>query len=307
MEKGDGYNLNMSLFERLVLKGYPHSTLVSQHRMRPEISALIRHLTYPDLTDASKTAGRPNLRGVRDNIIFITHTRPEDDDNQLADRRDMDSKTSKHNTYEVKMVLKIVRYLLQQGYKTSDLVVLTPYLGQLAKLRVALSEETDPVLNDTDRDELFRAGVMTGASTTQSKRSLKLVTIGESFSLSPQKLVAHVHIDNYQGEESDIVITSLCRSNSTNDIGFMSSPERLNVLLSRARNSLIMIGNADTFTHARKGKDLWKTLMQLLHGGGHVYDGFPVICTQHPERSATLKMPEDFGTECPDGGCNSPW
>ncbi|KAI6121084.1 hypothetical protein F5141DRAFT_496683 [Pisolithus sp. B1] len=52
VEKGEGYDLNRSLFERLVLKGFPHVTLSSQHRMRPEISALIRALTYPDLKDA---------------------------------------------------------------------------------------------------------------------------------------------------------------------------------------------------------------------------------------------------------------
>lgn len=38
------------------------------------------------------------------------------------------------------------------------------------------------------------------------------------------------------------MIASLTRSNNTNDIGFMCAPERLNVLLSRARNGLILIG-----------------------------------------------------------------
>ncbi|KAG7110727.1 NFX1-type zinc finger-containing protein 1 like [Verticillium longisporum] len=37
-------------------------------------------------------------------------------------------------------------------------------------------------------------------------------------------------IHNYQGEESDIVIASLTRSNARGDIGFMKAPERLNVL-----------------------------------------------------------------------------
>lgn len=87
----------------------------------------------------------------------------------------------------------------------------------------------------------------------------------------------------------------------------MFSPERLNVLLSRARNSLIMIGNANTFTNSRKGKDLWTRLLKLLRDGGHVYDGLPVVCTQHPDRTALLKLPVDFNTLTPDGGCNQPW
>ncbi|KAH0128691.1 P-loop containing nucleoside triphosphate hydrolase protein, partial [Aureobasidium melanogenum] len=70
VEKGDGYDLNRSMFERLVLKGYPHQVLAQQHRMRPEISDLVRQLTYPDLIDAPKTQHRPDLRGFSDNVIF---------------------------------------------------------------------------------------------------------------------------------------------------------------------------------------------------------------------------------------------
>jgi superfamily I DNA and/or RNA helicase len=53
VEQGDGFDLNRSLFERLVLKGFPHVTHAQQHRMRPEISSIIRHLTYPDLTSVA--------------------------------------------------------------------------------------------------------------------------------------------------------------------------------------------------------------------------------------------------------------
>ena len=102
---------------------------VSQHRMRPEISSIIRHLTYPDLRDAPQTKGHPDLRGVQDNVIFINHNHPEDKLLNVADMWDMGSKSSKQNLYEVKMTLKIVRYLAQ-GYGTDKMVVLTPYLGQ---------------------------------------------------------------------------------------------------------------------------------------------------------------------------------
>ena len=99
VEKGEGYDLNRSLFERLVLKGYPHETLRVQHRMRPEISTFVRQLTYPNLVDAPETHNRPNLRGVRDNIVFINHEETEDDVSQLEDRRDMGAKSSKQNRY----------------------------------------------------------------------------------------------------------------------------------------------------------------------------------------------------------------
>ena len=80
-----------------MLKGYPHATLSAQHRMRPEISALVRHLTYPDLKDAPRTLNRPHIRGVRDNVVFIHHERPEDDDEDLRERRDVSVKSSKRN------------------------------------------------------------------------------------------------------------------------------------------------------------------------------------------------------------------
>ena len=114
-------------------------------------------------------------------------------------------------------------------------------------------------------------------------------------------------IDNYQGEESDIVIGSLTRSNSNCDIGFMSSPERVNVLLSRARNGLILLGNSATFLGARKGKELWDKVFTLLKTGRHIYDGLPVKCERHPGRNAVLSQAIDFDTECPDGGCKEPW
>lgn len=42
-------------------------------------------------------------------------------------------------------------------------------------------------------------------------------------------------MDNYQGEESDIVIGSFVRSNNAGQMGFVGDPNRLNVAISRAR------------------------------------------------------------------------
>jgi AAA domain len=114
-------------------------------------------------------------------------------------------------------------------------------------------------------------------------------------------------IDNYQGEESDIVLVSMTRSNKSHDIGFMAAPERLNVLLSRARDGLIMIGNSETFMNARKGREVWRKLFDHLKENDHIYEGFPVKCEKHPNRTALLSSPEDFELECPDGGCKEPW
>jgi len=87
----------------------------------------------------------------------------------------------------------------------------------------------------------------------------------------------------------------------------MFSPERVNVLLSRARNGLIMIGNTRTFTKSRKGGELWTKLVDMLKENGNLYDGLPVVCGRHPNQRSLLKTPEDFDKDCPDGGCSLPW
>ena len=79
------------------------------------------------------------------------------------------------------MVLKIVRYLGQQGYKSSEIVVLTPYLGQLRALQKALKKDNDPVLDQMDTRDLVRAGLMTESEAKGEKASLRLATIGVYF------------------------------------------------------------------------------------------------------------------------------
>ncbi|KAI4198852.1 MAG: hypothetical protein LQ350_005001 [Teloschistes chrysophthalmus] len=180
IEKGDGYDLNKSLFERLVMQDYPHTTLAKQHRMRPEISNLVKRLMYPNLQDDAKTLNRPHLRGFQSPVVFFNHKYPEVQANNLADRRDNGSKVSRENIFEAEMVLKTVRYLAQQGYGTDKQVVLTPYLGQLRLLLDHLRADIDPVLNDLDSFDLVRAGLMPPASADVAKRPLRISTIGTS-------------------------------------------------------------------------------------------------------------------------------
>jgi hypothetical protein len=51
IEKGDGFEFNRSLFERLVLKGFPHQTLTAQYRTstKAQDSFISKHANLPIL------------------------------------------------------------------------------------------------------------------------------------------------------------------------------------------------------------------------------------------------------------------
>jgi superfamily I DNA and/or RNA helicase len=52
-------------------------------------------------------------------------------------------------------------------------------------------------------------------------------------------------VDNYQGEENDIILLSLVRSNPEGRIGFLATENRVCVALSRAKEGLFIVGNMD--------------------------------------------------------------
>ncbi|MEU0133793.1 AAA domain-containing protein [Streptomyces sp. NPDC006296] len=51
-------------------------------------------------------------------------------------------------------------------------------------------------------------------------------------------------VDSYQGQEADVAIFSVTRSNERDELGFLRSEERVNVAVSRARDSLVIVGDA---------------------------------------------------------------
>lgn len=102
-------------------------------------------------------------------------------------------------------------------------------------------------------------------------------------------------------------MASLTRGNTRHDIGFMFAPERLNVLLSRARDGLIIIGNSETFKKSKKGGVLWGSFFEMMESEKIIFDGLPVKCQRHPTTTAHLSAPEDFEKLAPDGGCTEPW
>ena len=55
-------------------------------------------------------------------------------------------------------------------------------------------------------------------------------------------------VDGFQGQERDIILISLVRSNDEGQIGFLRDLRRMNVAITRARMKLIILGDAPTMT-----------------------------------------------------------
>jgi len=55
-------------------------------------------------------------------------------------------------------------------------------------------------------------------------------------------------IDGFQGEERDVIIISLVRSNARGEIGFLSDLRRMNVAITRARKKLVLVGDSATIS-----------------------------------------------------------
>lgn len=68
-------------------------------------------------------------------------------------------------------------------------------------------------------------------------------------------------VDNYQGEESDIILLSLVRSNENGNVGFLKTENRICVALSRAKYGLYIMGNMDNLYNSG---DLWKQIKESL-------------------------------------------
>jgi hypothetical protein len=169
VESGHGIDLNRSMFERLVLAGYPHTALQLQHRMPPAVSALVRGMTYPGLRDAPSTAVAPPVRGLRDRVCFVSHTHAEATAGSAIAQRQDGGTASKVNEYEADMVVATALYLLQQGYAKEQLVVLTPYLAQLQAVKGKLSASgAGAHISAANHKDLETAGLPTTASDSDS-------------------------------------------------------------------------------------------------------------------------------------------
>ena len=317
---GNGYDFDLSLFERLVEERiYDVATLGVQRRMRPEIATYVRTAVYPALRDHDDTKARPATRGLRDVVVFFDHANPETGQDAahagVADR-------SHSNAFEADFCARLALYLVQQGYHTTPapsrdgdgggggggghdagaeapIAIITPYLGQLARIRAALTRlRCDVVINERDEDDLAREGLLEAGGDASG---------GVVMRSALTQRVRVSTVDNFQGEEADIIIISTVRTNANGNVGFLREASRANVMLSRARNAMYVLGNFSMLERLGDARGaIWPTVVRTARQNGKLHTALELACARHPHNVMRVTSASEFDVVVPEGGCRLP-
>jgi DNA polymerase III delta prime subunit len=287
---GEKYSLDVSLFERLVDSesamgsNLPFCTLETQRRMHPSIAQLVRDTLYPRLSDDPSVADYPDVVGMRRRLFWLDHRVPE------GGSGIHDAMATTHwNQHEIDMTIGLVSHLVRQGkYHSNEIAVLTPYLGQLHRLRQILGRSFAISLGEQDQEDLDNAGFEDETAAGPTIRTTLLRTLRVAT------------IDNFQGEEAKVVIISLVRSNPQNCCGFLRTPNRINVLLSRAQHGMYIIRNSATSEHV----PMWANVLEILRRNENIGPALELQCPRHPDTPIYVSEPDDFTRVSPEGGCD---
>ncbi|KAI9221484.1 hypothetical protein BC828DRAFT_356939 [Blastocladiella britannica] len=289
---GKAYRLDVSLFERLIVSEskavpprLPHDVLLAQRRMKPTISQFIRRTgSYPELEDGEGTSGRDPIMGTAHDVFWWTHEHPQDSVSEDYGGQ------SHSNKAEADMAIALVEHFIHQGYKPSNIVVLTPYVGQLLKLRALMA----------NRKLVVEVG-------EEDQKAVDIVLDGQDEAFTTTNLGRAVRVssvDSFQGNERDIVIVSLVRSTfpdgSDRGIGFVGIENRIVVLLSRARMGMYLIGN-EALIGAKS--PMWGNVSKIMAQQGRIGPELEVVCARHPDYRPRVRDAATLRLVSPDGGC----
>lgn len=213
--------------------------ITQQWRMHPDIGGLISKVFYEgkveNATVDESGAPRPSvchplkLRDVPDDFqiagraivwIDLPWVQKEKGFGEVGPEQDMPRYTNPHEAQAVADFLRRLE-LREPQQKKLTAAVLSPYSQQVRLLRRTLETIPPP-------------GGMELINSTGPGRS------------SWQNQWAHT-VDSFQGNQADVIVVSLVRNNDRLALGFLDEPSRLNVLLSRAEQLLVLVGSWDFF------------------------------------------------------------
>ncbi|KAJ4436029.1 hypothetical protein ANN_18655 [Periplaneta americana] len=253
------YNFDISLFERMLKNNMQCSVLKVQHRMRPEIAQLITPTIYPELENHSSVTEFESIHGVLKSVFFITHEHPEDQSLMLAgsEFQSLGRAIVKEDEYEEVTEASSHR----NKHEAEFLIALGCYL-----IHQGYQPSQITIL------------------TTYSGQMYHLLNEQKNYEML--KDVQITTVDNFQGEENDIILLSLVRSNTEAKIGFLKVENRVCVALSRAKKGLYIMGNMENLTRSSK---IWPKIKETLQK----QDGYGLYltlrCQIHPSQFTKYK------------------
>ena len=149
--------------------------------MRPEVSIYARKVFYEGMFDHDTVLERPVPKCFEKNVQFINYNVNRPIPIQ---ENKLTGSTSKINVKEAELATNLAWFLIRYGYKPSQITILTYYKGQVTELR-------------------------------RVQEKLKKIPMGQV-----QMDVDIQTVDNFQGQENDIIIISCVRANSQQAAGF---------------------------------------------------------------------------------------
>ena len=108
-------------------------------------------------------------------------------------------------------------------------------------------------------------------------------------------------VNNFQGEENDIVILSLVCSNAEGRVGFLRDSNRICVALSRAKLGFFVVGNF-SMLKMRGGKE-WSKILENMAKKQLTRSAITLYCPLH-DTTTLVSSIEDF-EKVPNGGCSN--
>jgi superfamily I DNA and/or RNA helicase len=219
-----------SLFERLLLHDFPSSLLNTQYRMHPMISVW------------------PNKRFYRGKII--------------------DGENVRSSTYSKEWHSLLPPFSMYDVKGTEELDLSKSYYNRLEVSTVkSVLRSLYGILKESVRSTPVKVGVISAykAQATLMRESMAQMSVAFDSSL----ISLHSStVDGFQGQECDVIIFLCVRCNPEGSIGFLSDSRRLTVALTRAKYSLLVIGDCSTLKH----HGLWSDFITYALGCGAVYD-----------------------------------
>lgn len=192
--------------------------------------------------------------------------------------------------YEAPMVWLDTSDLDYQEEATADLS--GRYNKQEAKFIVkALGDYANSIGIKRIQDERIDFGLISPYK-NQVQRLRQMVK--QSAELKPIRRSITINtIDGFQGQERDVVLISLVRSNEEGNIGFLRELRRMNVAITRAKMKLIIVGAADTLTR----HPFYKKLYDYVERDGKVVRAKEETHVDEAEKQDNSETLKNLGTQ----------